>query len=160
VPKSDSDVRVIPSLLDRLIDSDYKTPRDVSVSRAESLRELKAAVQRDLEHLLNARNPNWDLDSAYTEAGQSVIAYGMPDFSSLVMPNDERRLRLMVEAAIRTFEPRLTGVTTALLEPSADRRVQLRIDGRLLIDPSPEAVSFDMVMPLQAPKKDPTKDMS
>lgn len=160
--KSEHDVRVTPSLLDRLIDDSPRSPRDPAESRAEGIRELKAAVQRDLESLLNSRNANWDLGTAYAEAWRSVITYGMPDFSTLVMtsPNDQRRLRSMVETAIRNFEPRLTGVTTTLL-PSAptDRTLRMRIDGRLLIDPAPEAVTFDVIMPLQSSRYE-VKDVS
>lgn len=161
--KSDYDVKVTPSLLDRLIDNEPKTSRDPASSRAESLRDLKVAVQRDLENLLNTRNANWDLSSAYTESGHSVITYGMPDFSALVIsnPNDQRRLRSMVESAIRHFEPRLAGVTTTLLPAGpTDRSLKIRIEGRLLIDPAPEAVSFDVIMPQQQNLRYEVKDAS
>lgn len=160
--KSDYDVRVTPSLLDRLLDPDYKNPRSATPSRAESVRELKRAVQRDLENLLNSRNPYSDLPAAFTEAGQSVIAYGLPDFSALNISNlnDQYRLRQLIEGAIRAFEPRLAGVTTVLLPASAaERSLRLRIDARLLMDPSPEAVSFDVIMPLQTLKYE-VKDLS
>ena len=78
-------------------------------SRAESVRELKRAVQRDLEILLNSRNPFSDLSTAFQEAGHSVLTYGLPDFSSLnvASPADQNRLRQMIENTIRVFEPRL-----------------------------------------------------
>jgi len=162
VSKSDYDVRVTPSLLDRLLDFDYKTPRDPAGSRTESVRDLKRAVQRDLESLLNCRNSNADLPTAFTEAGQSVVTYGLPDFSALNVanPNDQIRLRQLIEAAIRTFEPRLAGVSTTLLPASTtDRSLRLRIDARLLMEPAPEAVSFDVVMPFQTLKYE-VKDVS
>jgi type VI secretion system protein ImpF len=162
VSKSDYDVRVTPSLLDRLIDLDYKSSRDAMPSRAESVRELKRAVQRDLENLLNSRNPYSDLPAAFVEAGQSVVAYGLPDFSALNVsnPNDQHRLRQLIEAAIRAFEPRLVGVSTTLLPSSpVDRAMRLRIDARLLMEPAPEAVSFDVIMPLQTLKYE-VKDVS
>jgi type VI secretion system protein ImpF len=155
VPKSDYDVRVTPSVLDRLLDSDYKNSRDVAVSRGESVRELRQAVQRDLENLLNSRNSYSDLPVAFVEAGQSVMTYGLPDFSALNVanPNDQHRLRQLIESTIRTFEPRLIGVTTTLMPASAtERSMRLRIDARLVMDPSPEAVSFDLIMPLQTLK--------
>ena len=162
MPKSDYDVRVTPSVLDRLLDSDYKNSRDSAVSRSESVRELRQAVQRDLESLLNSRNSYSDLPVAFAEAGQSVITYGLPDFSALNVanPNDQQRLRQLIESTIRTFEPRLIGVNTTLMPASpTDRSMRLRIDARLVMDPSPEAVSFDVIMPLQTLKYE-VKDAS
>ena len=160
--KSEYDVRVTPSLLDRLLDSDFRNTRDVTPSRADTVRELKRAVQRDLENLLNSRNPYADLSSAFAEAGQSVVTYGLPDFSTIHVrnPNDQHRLRQMIESAIRAFEPRLGSVTAVLLPASpTDRSLRLRIDARLQMDPTPEAVSFDVIMPLQTQKYE-VKDAS
>jgi len=154
---ADYDVRVTPSLLDRLIDLDHKSPRDVPTSRAESLRELKRAVQRDLESLLNSRNPYQDLAPAFTEAWQSVLTYGLPDFTAFNVSNpaDQNRLRQLVENAIRTFEPRLAGTTVVLLPAvETERSLRFRIDARLMIDPAPEPVSFDILMPFQTMKSE------
>jgi len=155
VSRADFDVRVIPSLLDRLIDSDPKSSRDPAQTRAESVREFRMSVQRDLESLLNSRNPYADLPGEFAEAGQSVVTYGLPDFSALniASPNDQQRLRQLIETAIRTFEPRLAGVSTVLLPPAGgERTLRLRIDARLVIDPTPEPVSFDIVMPFNTRK--------
>ncbi len=160
--KTDYDVRVTPSLLDRLLDSDYKNSRDTIPSRAESVRQLKQVVQRDLENLLNSRNPYSDLPAAYVEAGQSVIGYGLPDFSALNVAHagDQVRLRQLIERAIRTFEPRLATVSTVIVPTSpTDRSLRLRIDARLLMDPSPEAISFDVVLPTETLKYE-VKDVS
>lgn len=147
----DYEVRVTPSLLDRLLDTDPKTSRDVVPSRAETVRDLKRAVQRDLEILLNSRNPYGDLPTAFVEAGQSVLTYGLPDFSALnvASPADQNRLRQMIENTIRLFEPRLVGVA-AMLQPAGEteRSLRLRLEARLVMDPAPEAVSFDIVMPM------------
>jgi type VI secretion system protein ImpF len=148
---SDYDVRVTPSLLDRLLDQDPKSSRDAVQSRGETVRELKRAVQRDLEILLNSRNPYADLPGAFVEASQSVLTYGLPDFSALnvMNPADQNRLRQMIETTIRTFEPRLVGVTASLQPaPDNERSLFLRLDARLVMDPAPEAVSFDIVMPM------------
>jgi glutamate synthase (ferredoxin) len=55
----------------------------------------------------------------------------------------------LIEAAIRTFEPRLTAIvaTTGERKPT-EALLRLHIDARLVMDPSPEPVSFDIVMPL------------
>lgn len=149
--RDDYDIRVIPSLLERLLDADPRSSRDVVPSRAESVRELKRAVRRDLEHLLNSRNSFPDLPAAFAEAAQSVLTHGLPDFSALnpARPADQSGLRQLIEATIRTFEPRLSSVTASLVpSPTSERALRLRIDARLLIDPNPEPVSFDVVMPV------------
>jgi len=158
VAKNDYDVRVTPSLLDRLLDADHRNSRDPVLTRADTVRELKQAVLRDLEHLLNSRNPNSDLAPAFVEAGQSVVTYGLPDFTTLISSNaDERRLRQGIEAAIRAFEPRLTAVNTTIMPVSpTDRSLRIRIDARLQMDPTPEPVTFDIVTQIPATYK--TKD--
>ena len=144
MPKDDHDVRVTPSLLDRLLGTE-----------PQKVEEAKASVRRDLESLLNSRNSFPDLPAAFEEAGQSVLTHGLPDFNGLnpSHPTDQDRLRQLIEAVIRTFEPRLSGVTVMLM-PSAgtERSLRLRLDARLLIDPAPEPVRFDLVMPVQTMK--------
>jgi type VI secretion system protein ImpF len=146
----DHEVRVVPSVLDRLIDLEPKNQRDVLPTRAESVRALRRAVQRDLDNLLNSRNTFADLSPDFDEVGQSVLTYGLPDFSTLMLGSgrDKQRLRQAVETTIRTFEPRLTGITATITESTLpDRTIRLHVDARLIMDPSPEAVSFDIVMP-------------
>src|ERR1022692_61546 len=53
--KRDISGPVTLSVLDRLIDKDPKVSMEVPLTRAQSLRELKIAIKRDLEWLLNTR---------------------------------------------------------------------------------------------------------
>jgi type VI secretion system protein ImpF len=155
VAKGDYEIGTTPSLLERLIDGEPASPHDTQSSRVQSVAELRAAVQRDVEYLLNTRNPHGDLPSDFDEVGQSVLTYGLADCTALNISSstDQARLRQLVEHAIRTFEPRLAGVGATLLPVSAtDRSLRLRIDARLLVEPSPEPVSFDVVMPLTTTK--------
>jgi type VI secretion system protein ImpF len=162
----DHEIRIVPSVLDRLIDLEPKSPRDILPTRAESIRVLRLAVQRDLDYLLNSRNTFADLSPDFVEARQSVLTYGLSDFTALNL-SDERnqnRLRQVIETTIRTFEPRLTGVVATLtpLTPSGRATdptkrpklvpLRLHVDARLVMDPSPEAVAFDIVMPLHTGK--------
>lgn len=151
MPKPDYDVRVKPSVLDRLLDPDPANPRDPVSSRAESVQNLKAAVQRDLEELLNTRSSLQALPAGFVEAPRSVWAYGLPDFSSLNISSSAGRARLqeMIENAVRHFEPRLTAVSVTLVprEPN-ERMLRFSVDAKLILQPSPEPVSFNMVMQL------------
>jgi type VI secretion system protein ImpF len=147
VKGADHEVRAVPSVLDRLIDLAPKNQRDVLPTRAESVRELRRAVRRDLDTLLNSHNTFFDLSPDFAEAGQSVLTYGLPDFSEV--RNSPDRLRRAIEAAIRTFEPRLTAVVATTGERKlTEPLLRLHVDARLVMDPSPEPVSFDIVMPL------------
>lgn len=155
----DYEVRVTPSLLDRLLDLEPSNSRDAAVSRAESVREFKRGVQRDLESLLNSRNPHPDLPPAFAKARVSVLTYGLPDVNAGGKA-DLDNLRHAVEGAVRAYEPRLSHPTVVLLTTSAVKgSLSLRIDARLVIDPTPEPVSFDVVLPGQA-KRSEVKESS
>jgi type VI secretion system protein ImpF len=108
-------------------------------------------VQRDLEWLLNTRNPLADLPAEFVEAGQSVLTYGIPDFGAMSpsSPSDRERIRQYIERTIRQFEPRLRSVNLGVLPgPPGDRALRLHLDARLVVDPAPEPVGFDIVLPL------------
>ena len=64
-------------------------------------------------------------------------------------PNDQNRLRRLVEVVVETFEPRLEGVVVSL-EPATgpERAVRFRIDARLRVDPAPEPVAYDTLLQL------------
>lgn len=159
----DHEIRVVPSVLDRLIDLEPSASRDVLPTRAETVRQFRRSVQRDLDHLLNSRNTFTDLAADLAEARQSILTYGLPDLSTLAAPGEQgkNRLRQALEATIRAFEPRLTNVVASVLDSPADlidardgrkaniAPVRLRVDARLVIDPVPEPVGFDIVVPLQ-----------
>lgn len=94
--KGDAEVGVVASVLDRLLDLEPKSSRDVPPTRAQSVEEFRRSVLRDLDNLLNSRNTFTDLPADFAEAGQSVLTYGLPDFSALTVwsrnPNDETSL--------------------------------------------------------------------
>jgi type VI secretion system protein ImpF len=60
----------------------------------------------------------------------------------------QSRLAHLVEEAIATFEPRLSGVKVSLVTNETNRFGELRfvIDGLLRMDPSPERISFDTLL--------------
>jgi len=140
------------SVLDRLIDFDPRTSTEPPVSRAQSVRQFKDSVQRDLEWLLNTRRIAVPPEESLRELNRSVYAYGMPDFTaySLSSPKDQTRLLRSLQAALKVFEPRLANVAVVPLETEgvASRTLRFRIEGLLLMDPAPEHVSFDTVLEL------------
>src|ERR1017187_9294830 len=81
------------SILDRLIDLEPGSEVENPPSRAQSVRQLKSAVRRDLEWLLNTRGtPEIPEDRLELETvKQSLYVYGIPDLSSLTMANSADR---------------------------------------------------------------------
>ncbi len=144
----DNEIRVRPSLLDRLIDYEPEYSREAPASRVKNLRILKQSVRRDLEWLLNTRaTPN--VPPELKEVQASVAVYGLPDMTTLSgkSPADKVRLRRSVERALEVFEPRLEGVVVTIdPEPGPNLSMRFRIDARLKVDPAPEPVTFDTLL--------------
>lgn len=141
------------SVLDRLVDNDPKSPSaEAPLSRAESVRILKAGVRRDLEWLLNSRRAPDDPGTELPETENSVYNYGLPDFSTyaIASPKDQLKLVRALQAAVKTFEPRMANVRIVPLEinPKGLRTMRIRIEGLLLMDPAPEHISFDTMLQL------------
>jgi len=143
----EEDRPVQESVLDRLIGDDEEVS---SITRMRSVRDLKAAVRRDLEWLLNTRSVAIPPPESLHEVRESVYTYGVGDITSLSADDPKARVRLrgMIEEAIRVFEPRLMNVLVT--ESGADarevRQLRFSIQAVLRMDPSPERISFDTVL--------------
>jgi type VI secretion system protein ImpF len=148
----DSDLNIVPSILDRLLDDEPQVSREPATSRIKDLRTLERSVARDLEALLNSRQETLqELPSEFKEVNRSLLTYGLPDFTSfsLLTQEDRNRIRRGVEDAINNFEPRLLRVRVVLEAPREhERGLRFRIDAFLRVDPSPEPVTFDAVLQL------------
>jgi type VI secretion system protein ImpF len=150
--KSEIERTVQPSLLDRLTDLDPRSSADPRVTFAESVRQFKAGLQRDLEWLLNTRRiPEAVPEEWFEQLPRSVYYYGIPDITSLSRDSRESRQILLrdVEAAIATFEPRLTDVHISMVEVEDvqfRRELRFHIEATLRMDPTPEQVVFDTVL--------------
>jgi len=139
---------LIPSILDRLIDDDPTGGAEVQDrSRYQNLRELKLSVQRDLQNLLNTRWRQEIWPDDLVNLKDSVINYGMPDFSNENFDDPDKRKKFVrrMEQVIKRFESRFEQVTVQLIyEPDeVDRTVRFRIDALLKADPMPEPVTYD-----------------
>ena len=138
-------------MLDRLIDYEPELSREPLASRSKSLRQLKDAVKRDLEQLLNTRQSGDWLPPDLKELNNSLAAYGLPDFTSFSVksPSEQDRLRLALETALTTFEPRLEDINVTILQMGdLQRSLHFRIDARLRVEPAPEPVTFDAMLQL------------
>jgi type VI secretion system protein ImpF len=122
-------------------------------TRSQSLRYYKEALKRDLEWLLNTRQPPIPELVEYPLAKASVINFGLPDITSLGLSSasDHGRLRKAIEVCLRNFEPRLMDVRVTLEgSDMTDRRLRFHIEGNMKLDPAPEEISFDTVLELSS----------
>lgn len=151
--RSDADLVVTQSILDRLIDTEPQTQSEVSLTRAQSVRGLKASLRRDLEWLLNTRRSPEAAGDEYPELARSLYNYGFTDFTNFAFanPKDRARLLIQLEETIRIFEPRLDAVRVIPVEiegSNLQRQVRFQIEGLLKMDPAPEQITFDTVLSL------------
>lgn len=146
MPRVNNDVRTAPSVLTRLIDEAPGEAQDPAADRHQSIRELKQAVRKDIEALLNTRQEALEeLPSDYENLDGSLLTYGLPDFTCFDLASQQDRSRVVrnLEQAITTFEPRLERVRVRLEEQPASRGLHFRIEAVLRVEPSPEPVRFD-----------------
>jgi type VI secretion system protein ImpF len=133
---------LVPSVLDRLLDAEPTSQVEAPPYPPAVLREIRQAVRRDLENLLNTRRlyqaPPRDDDPL----AQSSLGYGIPDFTGTSV--DSRVMLAAIEDAIRRFEPRLRNVRVVVDEQgeSKDRTLRFRIEATLWIEPLREPVAF------------------
>lgn len=149
--RTDNEIRVTPSVLDRLLDFEPQVSEEAPKSRSKSLRELKQSVKRDLEWLLNARIYASEFDENLEEIKKSVLTCGLPDFTGISARNmeDLEGLSGAIEKAIRNFEPRFLNVEIEL-EPidNANSILNFKIEAFLDIEPTPEPIVFDTILQL------------
>lgn len=134
-----------PSLLDRLRDDNPEVFNDHANDLLISREQLKAAVLRDLESLLNCQSL---MDTRHTQSNlklaQSVLAYGMPPLAGQTMSNlDIRGLERTVAEMIRRFEPRIQSDSLLVVAEQEialmhkNNVIGLRISGQLWSLPYP-----------------------
>jgi type VI secretion system protein ImpF len=141
---SESDRRfLIPSLMDRLAGN---VENANGADLTQSVTQLRRSVRADVEKLLNTRwrCSHWPPD--LTQLDDSLVNYGIPDFSGAAFgsPDHREALRVAIERAIEQYEPRFAQVHVVLLDTDrVDRTLRFRIEGDLRAYPNPEPVVFD-----------------
>ncbi len=150
--RSERDPRIVPSLLDRLLDERPDVSAEPAEKRFYDIRAQKNSVARDLEELLNSRQEAlWEIPEEFGAVRKSLLVYGLPDFTTynLLNSDDRGRLQRAIEGAIASFEPRLHRVRVTMEPPSeTDRALRFKVEALLRVDPSPEPVTFDTTLHL------------
>src|SRR5579872_6303155 len=116
--RRETDETVTQSVIERLIDLEPTVRADPPQTRAQSVRQLKAALRRDLEWLLNTRQIAGGVPEAFPGLEGSLYGYGLPDVTNLSANSvrDRNRLLRMIETTIASFEPRLSGAKVAIVD--------------------------------------------
>jgi type VI secretion system protein ImpF len=136
------------SLLDRLMDLDPESQQEPLVHSWELEREFLNGLCRDLSALLNTRRAAGDFDTSYAEAVNSLLSFGVMDFTSYNLKKgpEQEQLRRSIERAIRQFEPRLAGVSVSI-EEADPQRLALPIQiSAVLRTGTPEPVTFSATL--------------
>ena len=128
------------SLLDRLT--------DISVwpaTRAASVRMYREGVRRDVEWLLNTRQPQSGSFEDFPQAARSVINYGLPDLTHMSTRRENAEaLILAIVNTLRTFEPRIHNPEVSLAPSETKvRALRFQVRGTLRLETGDESVVFD-----------------
>ena len=118
--------------------------------RVEEWSSIRQSVAREIQNLLNTRLPprRWE---AISEP-QTVIDYGIPDFSSLTAASASDRLMLaeVITKKLAAFEPRLSQVRLEFLPHPTDRTSMVgTIEANLTIESLTQPVSFPLQISTQ-----------
>lgn len=138
-----------PSLFDKLMNDGARSTISPVVTRF-SMEELKDAVARDLEAMLNTRSViSEELLDSYPECSQSILSYGLGDFAGLSLANIDDRMAICqaLQQSISRHEPRLQNVLANLeIQEGAINRLNFAISALLVVNVAREVVNFDAVL--------------
>jgi type VI secretion system protein ImpF len=142
--------RLLPSLLDRLLDDRPHQSAEAASQRLCSLADYKASIVRDLEVLVNTRQSlvAGELDG-FANLGGTILDYGMPDFTSksVLDPQDRLLIQRQLEKAITVGDRRFRSVKVQLLaQQTGQRMLTFRVDAVLRLQDISRQVSFDAVL--------------
>lgn len=146
---SADEIRVTLSLWEKLTEEMPDAGGQKPLVLTATVQELRESVVRHLETLINARHSDLDFDPIFEESNSSVLAYGVIDFTTLVLssPTDREKLRRSIERSVRQFEPRLSHVKVTMdAWSSSQTGLTLRILAELRVEPENEPVSFSAVL--------------
>ncbi|CAM2197203.1 type VI secretion system baseplate subunit TssE [Paraburkholderia sp. A1RI_3L] len=141
--------RFEPSFLDKLFDDEPHLPAPAAM-RQLSLDELKGAVARDVEAILNTRIALTEEElTSLPECSRSVLTYGLNDFAGLSLAShyDRTFICKSIQQAIERHEPRLRQVAVTLeLNGQSTHALCFAIQALLVVSAAEEPVSFDAML--------------
>jgi len=137
-------LRLQPALIDRLTDDAVEEKSEPLEARVLNRQQLRQAVLRDLEWLLNAVQPQRIDAATYPHAAASTLNYGLPPLAggqaSMLHIGS---LEASIAKAITTFEPRILRDSLRVKAVEAEsvldthNVIQIEIRGMLWAQPVP-----------------------
>ncbi|MBB4275613.1 type VI secretion system baseplate subunit TssE [Rhizobium mongolense] len=138
------------SILDRLIDANPDLPSDDQLSLAEQVREMREAIRRDLEALLNTRRCPTAPPAILDELKDALVSYGVDGIVSANLVTDNAKLQLarVIERRIALFETRLSDVRVTILKSRHDgeRALRMRIQASFRLHEGMPPISFESMI--------------
>ena len=140
--------RLQPALLDRLIDDEPQARVESTDKRVFTLSRLRESVLRDINWLFNTTQMagSGELEN-YPLVASSVVNYGIPAFSGTTASSvDLRTVEIALRQAIVDFEPRLLADSVRVRarriqdDEHHHNRLSFDIECRLWAQPAPIAL--------------------
>ena len=144
--RNKSDVLITQSLLDRLTDMD-QWPE----TRSASISMYRESLKRDVEWLLNTRQPVIPELEGYPATAASVLNFGLPDIHSFdgSKGKEQNALTVALEKCIRIFEPRIDQPRVFLTRTDLlSRSLKFHIEGQIVYENMIEDIKFDTTLEL------------
>jgi type VI secretion system protein ImpF len=144
--RTKSEVLVTQSLIDRLVDRE-QWPE----TRAASIAMYRDSLKRDVEWLLNTRQPVIPELESFPATASSVLNFGLPDLHSFdgSAGKENNALTVALEKCIRTFEPRISQPRVFLTRTDLlSRSLRFHIEGQIVYENMDEEIKFDTVLQL------------
>ena len=144
--RNKSDVLITQSLLDRLTDLD-QWPE----TRSASISMYRESLKRDVEWLLNTRQPVIPELEDYPATAASVFNFGLPDIHSFdgSKGKEQNALTVALEKCIRIFEPRISQPRVFLTRTDIlSRSLKFHIEGQIVYENMNEDIKFDTTLEL------------
>ena len=140
------EILITQSLIDRLGDVE-QWPE----TRAASIGMYRESIKRDLEWLLNTRQPVIPELESYPATAASVLNFGLPDIHSFdgSAGKEQNALTVALEKCVRTFEPRINQPRVYLTRSDhLTRSLKFHIEGQVFYENMKEEIKFDTVLEL------------
>ncbi|MBY3489565.1 type VI secretion system baseplate subunit TssE [Rhizobium laguerreae] len=135
------------SILDRLIDEAPDRTVDPPMSFVDQVRDIREAIRRDLEALLNTRRCPATPPAALSELRDALVSYGVDGIVSANLMTDQAKLKLAqaIERRIALFETRLSDVRVTILKSRTmtERALRMRIQATFRLHEGMPPISFE-----------------
>ncbi|PRH88002.1 type VI secretion system baseplate subunit TssE [Labrys okinawensis] len=135
------------SILDRLLDATPDLAQDPALSLADQAREMREAIRRDLEALLNTRRCPTSPPDRLAELGDALVSYGVDGIVSANLVTDEAKLQLarVIERRIALFETRLSNIRVTILKnrTQGERTLRMRIEATFRLYDGMPPINFE-----------------